>query len=320
MSYSIINFKYGLALGGDAQMDGFDDLLQRRLRHLLVTYDDNSRAVWIEFKYHHRPCFSRGLLDDLITVQRFIKHTVRTGYNQGQTNRLLYQIIASTDKRVFNLGGDLAYFIKLIGAGNREGLCQYARTCIDIQYTSITHYGVPITTLALVEGTALGGGFEAALSANILIAETRARFGFPETSFGLFPGMGALSLLLRKINPAMARRLIMDHRVYTATELYELGVVDFLVQDGYGREAATDYMRRNISKAHGLHGFQAAVDRVLPITYEELNDIIDLWVDTALKLSEKNRRLMAYFARAQTRRFVTVENLANGEGTQSLTS
>ena len=73
-------------------------------------------------------------------------------------------------------------------------------------------------------------------------------------------------------------------------------------------------------KSHGLHGFQAAVDRILPITYDELGDIIDLWVDTALQLSEKNRRLMAYFARAQTKRFATIESLSNVEGTQSLSS
>jgi DSF synthase len=309
-----------LGPGGDLQMGGYDDLLQRQLRHLQVAYDHSSRAVWVEFKYQNRPCFSRGLLDDLVKVQRLIKQTVHAGYQQGQTNRLLYQVIASSDMRVFNLGGDLAYFIKLIGTGNREGLCQYARTCIDMQYNNITHYGVPFTTLALVEGTALGGGFEAALSANILIAETRARFGFPEITFGMFPGMGALSLLIRKINPAMARRLVMEHRVYTAAELYELGIVDFLVQDGQGRKAAADYMRRNISTVHGMQGFQAAVDRVLPITYEELSDIIDLWVDTALQLSEKNRRLMAYFARAQTKRFVTVESLANGEVTQSISN
>jgi DSF synthase len=272
----------------------------------------------VEFKYQHRPCFSRGLLDDLSTVQRFIKQIVRTGYRQGQSNRLLFQIIASTDKEVFNLGGDLTYFIRLIGAGNREGLRQYAKTCIDIQYASVTHYGVPFTTLALVEGKALGGGFEAALSANILIAEIRARFGFPEISFGLFPGMGALSLLIRKINPATARRLIMDQRVYTADELYELGVVDILVQDGQGRKAAADYMRRNINKMPGLHGFQAALDRVLPVDYDELNDIVELWVDTALQLSEKNRRLMAYFARAQTKRYTTVGSLINKEGSQSV--
>ena len=301
-------------------MEGIDDLLQRRLRHLQVTYDGASRAIWVEFKYQNRPCFSRGLLEDLTTVQRFIKQAAQTGYRLGQGNRMLFQIVASVDERVFNLGGDLAYFIRLISAGNREALHQYARTCIEIEYASVTHYDIPFTTIALVEGTALGGGFEAALSTNILIAETRARFGFPEVSFGLFPGMGALSLLLRKINPAQARRLIMDSRVYTAAELYEMGVVDILTQDGDGRKAATDYMRRNIPRVHGLHGFQAAVDRILPITYEELSDIIDLWVDTALQLSEKNRRLMAYFARAQTKRFAMVESLSKREENQSLIS
>jgi DSF synthase len=216
--------------------------------------------------------------------------------------------------------GDLAYFIRLIGAGNREGLRQYAKTCVDIQYASVSHYGVPFTTLALVEGAALGGGFEAALSANVVIAETRARFGFPEVTFGMFPGMGALSLLTRKITPAMARRLIMDHRVYTAAELYELGVVDILVQDGQGRKTVADYVRRNVTKVSGLHGLQAAMDRVLPVTYEELNDIVELWVDTALRLSEKNRKLMAYFARAQTRRFNTRESLDSADGFQSVSS
>ena len=67
-------------------MEGFDGLLQRRLRHLQVAYDHQSRAVWVEFKYQHRPCFSRGLLDDLSTVQRFIKqissHKLSPGSNE----------------------------------------------------------------------------------------------------------------------------------------------------------------------------------------------------------------------------------------------
>jgi DSF synthase len=92
------------------------------------------------------------------------------------------------------------------------------------------------------------------------------------------------------------------------------------VQDGQGRKAVTDYMRRNISKVHGLHGFQAAVDRVLPISYQELSDIIEVWVDTALQLNDKNRRLMAYFARAQAKRFVTVESLDNEQSSRSNTS
>jgi len=160
-----------------------------------------------------------------------------------------------------------------------------------------------------VAGEALGGGFEAALSANVLVAEQKARFGFPEITFGMFPGMGALSLLLRKISPAMAHRIIMDHRMYSATELYEMGVVDILAPDGEGRAAVNDYMQKYSSLAPGYHGYQAAVDRVSPVNYEEMRDVVTIWVETALQLSEKNRRLMAYFARAQARRHISPNSM-----------
>jgi len=287
----------------------YDDLIQRRLRHLKVSHDRSSRAVWVEFKYGKRPCFSRELIEDIWTVQRSIRQAAQSGYQENRDNRLLFQIIASTDKKVFSLGGDLAYFIGLIEASDEDGLRDYAQRCIDIQYPSITHYGIPFTSIACVAGEALGGGFEAALSANVLVAEQRARFGFPEITFGMFPGMGALSFLLRKVSPAIAHRIIIDHRIYTATELYEMGVVDILAPDSEGRAAVNDYMQRYVSLAPGYHGFQAAVDRVNPVDYEELQDVVEIWVKTALQLSEKNRRLMAYFARAQARRHISPDSM-----------
>ena len=279
-----------------------DDLLHRRLRHLNVIQDAPSRAVWVEFKYRERPCFSPPLLEDLQTVQRTIRQTAREGYRLKSPDRLLFQILASTDARAFSLGGDLTYFIQLIETGDRKGLLHYARTCIDIQFSSVTHYSIPFTTIALVQGEALGGGFEAALSNNVLVAEESATFGFPEITFGMFPGMGAISLLTRKIAPAMARRMVMDRRVHTAEELYAMGVVDVLAPDGEGREAVLNYMQRHSAIAPGLHGFQAAVDRAMAVPYEELSDIVEHWVDAALQLNDKNRRLMAYFARAQAKR------------------
>lgn len=290
-------------------MQIYDDLIQRRLRHLKVSHDRSSRAVWVEFKYDNRPCFSRELIEDVWTVQRSIRQAAQSGYQENRDNRLLFQVVASTDKKVFSLGGDLAYFIELIEAGDEEGLRDYAQRCVDIQYPSISHYDIPFTTIACVAGEALGGGFEAALSANVLVAEQRARFGFPEITFGMFPGMGALSLLLRKISPAMAYRIIIDHRIYTATELYEMGVVDILAPDGEGRAAVNDYMQRYVSLAPGYHGFQAAIDRVNPVNYEEMHDVVEIWVKTALQLSERNRRLMAYFARAQARRHISPDSM-----------
>jgi DSF synthase len=278
------------------------DLLDRRLRTIRLDRDDANRTVWVEFLYPDRPCFSADVLADIRTAQHAIRQTARQEYENRSPNRLLYQVITSAHPRTFNLGGDLAYFIELIESRDRERLLAYAKTCIEIQFSAITHYDIPFTTIALVQGEALGGGFEAALSNNILIAEESARFGFPEINYGMFPGMGAISMLTRKVAPAVARRLIMDRRVHTAGELYEIGLIDVLAADGEGRQAVLNYMHRHTSIAPGVHGLQAAVDRAMPLRYEELYDIVEHWVDTALQLSEKNRRLMAYFARAQGNR------------------
>jgi DSF synthase len=86
-------------------------------------------------------------------------------------------------------------------------------------------------------------------------------------------------------------------------------VVDILAPDGDGRAAVNDYMQRFLSLAHGYHGFQAAFDRVNPVDYEELRDVVNIWVKNALQLSEKNRRLMAYFARAQARRHINPDSM-----------
>lgn len=291
-----------------------DSFLDRRLRNVTIARDDSNRAVWVTLSYPGRPCFTTEILSDIQAAQHAIRRTAHAELERHAEDRLLFQILASDDARTFNLGGDLTYFIDLIEAGDRDGLRTYARTCIDIQFASVSHYDIPFTTIALVQGEALGGGFEAALSNNVLIAEESARFGFPEINFGMFPGMGAISLLTRKIAPALARRLIMDRRVHTAEELFDMGVVDVLAPDGEGRAAALNYMRRHTAIAPGLHGFQAAVDRVMPLSYEELYDIVEHWVDTALQLSEKNRRLMAYFARAQAQRAheATAASLSQG--------
>jgi DSF synthase len=211
-------------------------------------------------------------------------------------------VVASDHPGTFSLGGDLAYFLNCIDRDDRTSLEDYAHTCIDAQIATARHYGLPVTTLSVIEGECLGGGFECALASSVLIADETSRFAFPELTFGMFPGMGALALLLRKVSPAVARRLILEQAVYTAAELHELGVVDIVARPGQARDAARTYMRENIKRHAGLHGLQVAIDHALPINSEEFTAVVEEWVDTAFRLSDSNRRLMDYLARGQQRR------------------
>lgn len=203
---------------------------------------------------------------------------------------------------MFNLGGDLELFRRLIQTRDRDGLNQYARACINALYGNISDLDRNITTISLVQGNALGGGFEAAMSSDVLIAERSTKLGLPEILFNLFPGMGAYSLLSRKLDAARAERLILSGRIYGAEELFEMGIVDVLAEDLRGEMAVYDYIRRENRAANGYRALRAAKNRVNPIDYQELMDVAEIWVDAALRLESRDLRMMERLVARQSSR------------------
>jgi len=208
---------------------------------------------------------------------------------------------------IFNLGGDLSLFAELIRRHDRAALTAYARACVAEVHANSVAFDLPIITISLVQGDALGGGFEAALSSNVIIADRSAKFGLPEIMFNLFPGMGAYNFIARRTNAATAERMIMSGRIHTGAELYDMGIVDVLAEDGQGEEALNDYVHKN-ARRHAAHrAIYQARQRVNPITLQDLNDITDLWVDTALTLSPPDLKMMDRLVAAQGRRCARTE-------------
>jgi DSF synthase len=263
-----------------------------------ITHED--RAFWCFMKPRERPSFTPQLLVDLSRLQSLIAELFasRTDADEVPFTHLVF---GSREPGVFNLGGDLTLFSQRIRQRDREGLRDYANACVDVAYANHTGYQHNVITMALVQGDALGGGFEAALSCDLIIAERHARFGLPEILFNLFPGMGAYSFLSRRVGAAKAEAIILSGRVYTAAEMHELGIVDILVERGTGERAARAYIDRNRAK-HNAHAAVYKVRRrINPVTIEELRDVTDLWVDAALRLTEQDLRMMAKLTAAQTR-------------------
>jgi DSF synthase len=250
------------------------------------------------------------ILNALTAAQDEIAALCRRNEETRSSDCLRYQVLSCATPGVFSLGGDLEYFLDAIRRQDRSALQRYATACIDILYKSACGYGSDLTTIALVQGEALGGGFEAALSCNVIIAERSATFGFPETLFGMFPGMGAFSLLARRITPAMAKRLIESGNVYSADELYAMGVIDKVVADGEGNRAVYDLIRERRNRITGFRGLERAMAEVNPVSYEELSSIVNIWVETALRLSNKNMRLMEYLLDVQNKRWDTATEKA----------
>ncbi len=267
---------------------------------LLCQYDPQLRALWYYMNPEPRPCFTFTLLREMRDLQERVAAYLRS--SPEAADQIHYFVKASAMPGMFSLGGDLKLFVELISERDRDTLYDYGRTCVDVVYHNATSLGVPtLTTIALVQGSALGGGFEAALAKNVLIAEQHAEFGFPEILFNLFPGMGAYSFLTRRIDPIRVERLLHSGDQRSARDLWEMGVVDVLAPEGEGVYAANEFMRRHERARNGHLAIQQVRQRVNPLTYQELLDVVEIWVDAALRLTPRNLRMMSRLVNAQER-------------------
>lgn len=277
---------------------------QETYQHLVPRYDQENGVVWCYMQPSSKPCFTPELLEEIRSLHSSIEDQARCDQLNVNNSGLRYQVLASRIPGIFNLGGDLTLFLGVIRSGNREGLLAYAKSCIEMVYSAATNYNLPLTTISLVQGEALGGGFEAALASNVLIAERGVQMGLPEILFNLFPGMGAYTLLSRRLDPARAEKIILSGKIYTSEELYEMGVVDVLANPGEGEQAVYAYIRKQNQTYGGYQAVRRIRQRYQPIDYQELLDITEQWVDTALQLKEKDLRTMERLAHSQMRRLV----------------
>ncbi len=277
--------------------------LAKKYEQLVTRFDPEEGISWVFMQPKGVPCFDLNFISEMQHYHRTIENADGRVAVNSEFHAVRYQVVASKVPKIFNLGGQLELFRKLIGNGDRQGLMHYATMCIDTLMPRIRHFNSRVVTISLIQGDAMGGGFEAALSSDLIIAERGIKMGFPEILFNLFPGMGAYTFLARKVGMAQAEKMILSGNMYNSEELHEMGVVDVLVDKAFGEQAVYDYVDKQARRSNGYMAVQKARQRFNPVTYEELIDITSVWVDAALQLGDKDLRVMDRFVRSQQKLF-----------------
>jgi DSF synthase len=297
---SPIEAKQGSIEAGRGLPRGLAFLVKPR-KELDVRFDPVTRTVWCSMRHATSVSWTLPLLHELNALSADIRllHEEQT-FDEPP---IKFFVGGSLRPGVFNMGGDLSFFLDRARAKDEEGLRSYAYACVDLVYNNYHGFNSPVVTIALLEGDALGGGLEAALSCQVVIAERGVNLGFPEALFHTFPGMGAYSLISRRLDAARAEKLILGGRMFKSEEFHEMGLVDHLVEKGEGAERARAYIQAN-TKKHALLGAMGKVRRrVAPLSLEELRDVTDIWVETVLNLAPINLRKMEMLALSQDRLF-----------------
>jgi enoyl-CoA hydratase/carnithine racemase len=172
-------------------------------------------------------------------------------------------ILGAAGERAFSVGADLKERAAF-------GLNDFHRNREQVQNMFSSLRRLPQPTIASVFGFALGGGFELALSCDIIIAAQGTELGLPEVRVGLVPGGGGTQLLARRVGVARAKEMIFRGRRIEASEAQQLRIVSYVTSPqelaGYTMEVARDLCR---SSPVALREAKAAIDATIGIPLEE---------------------------------------------------
>ncbi|MEG9739684.1 crotonase/enoyl-CoA hydratase family protein [Enterobacter roggenkampii] len=263
-----------------------------RFTQLSGYYEAERHTVWMMLRAQPRPCFNHALIEESMNLSWLVR---QSGFAVD------FWVTGSLVPEMYNVGGDLQFFVECIQHGRREALRAYARACVDCVHAASRGFDTGAISLAMVEGSALGGGFEAALAHHFVLAQRDARLGFPEIAFNLFPGMGGYSLVARRSGMKLAEELIYKGESHTAEWYEQHGLVDLLFEPGQSYVSTRTFIDTLRPKLNGVRAMLRARTRVLQLPRSELMDITEDWVDAAFCLEPKDIAYMERLVMLQNR-------------------
>jgi enoyl-CoA hydratase len=225
----------------------------------------------IELALHREPCNEIGSH----TLEELEKFVAALEVLTAEAHAI---VVHSLMKPGFCAGADLRELYGWIQQYGQAEVGRQARLYLErIHRVMNTLDAAPLTTIAAVHGVTFGGGFELALTCDLIIADKMARFCFPELRLGLIPGYGGIPRLKRDLGNAVVRDLLLTGRSFNTTKAQQIGLVSQIVGDGEALRAAR-------ATAAQLAKFDrttsAAAKRFIkPIPETELRQEIDIFCD-----------------------------------------
>ena len=284
-------------------VDGLN--IEANFDQLKVKFDADREVLWTFLNQQSRvPNANSDLMNDLFQHHEDIKQSNGYVLVNNESRKFKYSVLASKTEGYYSMGGDLTLMVDAAISKDRARLVAYATHWVEVIAQRAFNFGInDLVTISLVQGVNMGAGIEAMLTSDVVIAERKSTFMFPETHFNMFPGMGAYSFISRRASTTVADRMITSGKTYSAEDCYQLGLVDVLVEDGEGELAVYKYIERQKNSFVGFLSMQKAKRFVNPLTREELFSIVNVWVENALNLTERDFKMMERFIGSQRKLF-----------------
>ena len=181
-------------------------------------------------------------------------------------------IVIDAAGKAFIAGADIKFFVDSIKAGKLSDIYDFTAYGQEV-LNRIDDSKKPV--IVKMEGLALGGGLELALSADIIVATPKARMGFPETGIGIYPGFGGTQRSSRFIGKELTKYLVFTNQIISAKDAHDIGLIDYICEPD-----EIDQMVQDLIEKGEFSPNKGRKDRALP---EEWKKIRALFIDTKIE-------------------------------------
>ena len=256
--------------------------------HYMVEFDEALGILWSVWQTECPPYFSPSLLRDM----EYGISTISNGTFVA-ADLFRYFVLRSRRNNIFNLGGDLEFFRLMVVSGDRDGLLTYAKQSADMMYTLYSGFDKGAITVALVQGKCVGGGFEAAVACDYIVAERHSEFCFPEIQLGIFPGMGALPVLSRRLGKRDYEEVCHSGRSFATEELANMGLIDVVADTGRGEQATLEWIKKRHGALRSHQAMSSIRKSATQLSREDFYSGLESWVDIVMSLDKRRLALLS---------------------------
>jgi enoyl-CoA hydratase/3-hydroxyacyl-CoA dehydrogenase len=209
-------------------------------------------------------------------------------FTEAEENPDVKAIVLEGAGKAFIAGADIQYFIKKIEQNKIDDICEFTRYGHSV-LNKIDSSDKPV--IAKLDGLALGGGAEIALTTDTIIATEKGSIGFPETGIGIYPGLGGTQRTARYIGKELAKYMIFTGKIFDAKTAASIGLIEYIVPPDEMDSMISDLINSGKLMKKGMRDEVKLPDKFLKIKNYFSDDKIQSVLSRAKDLNELGQKI-----------------------------
>jgi enoyl-CoA hydratase/3-hydroxyacyl-CoA dehydrogenase len=210
-----------------------------------------------------RACISRP--DAMNALNPTVVRQLDEAFQEAESDPQTKAIVLEGAGKAFVAGADIKFFVDCIKNNRLED--NYEFTAFGQDVLKRIDAGKKLV-IAKVDGPALGGGFELALSADVIVATPKAALGFPETGIGIYPGLGGTQRTIRRVGKELAKYIIFSGRMISGEVALSIGLADYL----FLPEEIDEKIRKLVTEGELIPG-KGKIQEALPPEFQQIKKL-----------------------------------------------